>query len=226
MTACRRACRTLPTAAVLAVAAVLVWTRGGLSADSPVGKVIADVVPVNNKNHTPQQVIGVMHTRSGKVYDEGVVQEDVRRLHATRWFVPGGVQIHTKNEADGRVTVFVYVTELTSTIQEIVYVGADHLSPKDLTELTNLRKGEPMNPLANELGRAAILKRYQEDGRYHASVELVEGTKPTDTRVVYEIVEGPVVKVERVLFSGNERSSGRLRQQLATKRTIIGLGGK
>jgi outer membrane protein assembly complex protein YaeT len=228
MTARRRACRrTLPPAATAAaLLAVLLWARGGLSADSPAGKVIADVVPVNNKVRSAQQIKSVIHTRAGRPYDEGVAQEDVRRLHATKWFTPGGVQIHTKNEPDGRVTVFVYVTELTSTVQEIVYVGADHLSPKDLQELTGVRKGEPMNPLANELGRAAVLRRYQEDGRYHASVELVEGNKPTDTRVVYHIVEGPMVKVDRVLFSGNERSGGRLRQQLATKRTFLGLGGK
>ena len=32
-----------------------------------------------------------------------------------------------------------------------------------------------MNPLANELGRSRIQRKYQDDGRYFASVELVEG---------------------------------------------------
>jgi outer membrane protein assembly complex protein YaeT len=226
MTACRRVCRHALPAALLAAAAVALWAARGFAADTPVGRTVADVVPVNSKSHTPQQIIGIMHTRAGKTYDEGVIQEDVRRLHATKWFAPGGVQVHTKIEGDGRVTVFVYVTELTSTVQEVVYAGADHLSPKDLQDLTGVRKGEPMNPLANEVGRAAILRRYKEDGRHYATVELTEGTKPGDSRVVYNIVEGPVVKVAAVHFSGNERSGGRLRQQLVTKRTMLGLGGK
>src|SRR5262245_11588664 len=84
-----------------------------------------------------------------------------------------------------------------------------------------------MNPLANELGRSAILRRYQEQGRYYNSVALVEGDKPTDSRVIYEVVESPVVKVCGVEFRGNHRaSSGRLRAQLMTKRDFRGFGGK
>jgi outer membrane protein assembly complex protein YaeT len=227
MTACRRVYRTLPLAAVLAAVAVLVWSCGGLSADSPAGKTIADIVPVNNRTRTPAQILNLIQSRPGKPYDEATIQEDVRRLHATRWFAPGGVQVHTKNDPDGRVTVFIYVTELTSTVQDIEFRGVQHLSKKDLQELTGIRKGDPMNPLANELGRAAILRRYQEDGRYYTSVTLAEGGTPTDTRVVYEVVESPVVKVCGVDFRGNERAtSGRLRAQLTTKRDFLGFGGK
>src|SRR5207249_1920814 len=161
----------------------------------------------NNHTRTPAQILNLIQSRPGKSYDEATVQEDVRRLHATRWFAPGGVQVHTKNDPDGRVTVFLYVTELTSTVQEVEYRGVQHLGKKDLQELTGIRKGDPMNPLANELGRSAILRRYQEDGRYYTSVTLVEGAKPTDTRVVYDVVESPVVKVCGVDFRGNDRAT-------------------
>jgi outer membrane protein assembly complex protein YaeT len=227
MTACRRVCRTLPLAAVVAALAALLWPGGRVAADSPAGKIVSDVVPVNNRNRTAAAILNLIQTRPGKAYDEATVQEDVRRLHASRWFVPGGVQVHTANDPDGRVTVFIYVTELTSTVQEIEYHGVQHLSKKELQELTGIRKGDPMNPLANELGRAAIQRRYQEDGRYYTSVTLVEGNKPTDAKVVYEVVESPVVKVCGVDFRGNDRAtSGRLRAQLVTKRDVLGFGGK
>src|SRR5262249_20692522 len=94
--------------------------------------------------------------------------------------------------------------------------------------ITGVRKGDPMNPLSNELGRQAILRKYQDEGRYFASVELVEGSKPTDTRVVYQIVEGPVVKVAGVEFRGHEHAdAGRLRTQLVTKKPFAGfIAGK
>ena len=226
MTACRRI-RLLIVAVALALALVGAG-RGWLqAADNPQGKQIADIVPIGNKLHTSPQILNIMHSRVGKTYDEATIQEDVRRLYNTRWFTPNGIRILTSNEADGRVTVTVYVTELTSTVQEIVYDGAQHLSKSDLQTLTGLRKGDPMNPLANELGRQAIFRRYQEDGRYFASVELVEGSKPSDTRVVYSIVEGPVVKVAGVEFLGNVHAiSGRLKTQLVTKREFLGFGGK
>ncbi|MBM3979400.1 MAG: outer membrane protein assembly factor BamA [Planctomycetes bacterium] len=203
--------------------------RGWLgAADSPQGKQIKEIVPVGNRIHQSQKILNIMHSRPGRAYDEATIQEDVRRLLNTRWFTPSGVRVLTQNETDGRVTVTVYVTELTSTVQEVIYDGAQHLSRSDLQTLTGLRKGDAMNPLANELGRQAILRKYQEDGRYYASVELVEGTKPTDARVVYAIVEGPVVTVRDVEFVGNvQAASGRLRTQLVTKRAFLKrIGGK
>ncbi|MCI0703098.1 MAG: outer membrane protein assembly factor BamA [Planctomycetia bacterium] len=216
-------------AALLAVA-VLATGHGWSEAatDNPQGKIIAEIVPLGNKNRKSAQIINVMHSRVGRPYDEALVQEDVRRLHATRWFTPGGIQILTRNETDGRVTVMVYVIELTNTVQEVIYRGAQHVRYNDLQSLTGIRKGDAMNPLANEIGRQSILRRYQDDGRYYASVELVEGNKPGDTRVVYDIVEGPVVKVEGVEFAGNDHAiTGRLKTQLATKKSFLGLiGGK
>ena len=203
MTACRRIRTWL--VAVLATVALLAAGRGWLvAADNPQGKQIAEIVPIGNKLHTSQQILNIMHTRAGKNYDEATIQEDVRRLYNTRWFTPNGIRILTTNEGDGRITVTVYVTELTSTVQDIVYDGAEHIGKSELQSLTGLRKGDAMNPLANELGRQSILRKYQEDGYYYASVELIEGNKPTDTRVVYAIVEGRKVKVKSIEFVGNQ----------------------
>lgn len=229
MTACRRdRRRTLAVAAALAAAAVLTWPAGAAAADNPNGKVISEVLPVGSRIRTPDQIRAVMYSRPGVRYEEATVQEDVRRLHGTKWFVPGGVQVLTKNDSDGRVTILVYVTELTSTVQDVIYDGAQHLRPSELQTLTGVRKGEPMNPLANELGAQAIRRKYQEDGRYYASVELVEGNKPADTRVVYRIVEGDVVKVSGIQFRGVDHASeARLRTQIVTKKEFAGVfGGK
>ena len=229
MTACRLRSRTRPALAALAAAAVLVAAGPASAQDSPVGRTVADVIPVSaTRMRTPEQVLGVMHTRAGRPYDETVANEDVRRLMATRWFTPDGVRLHTQNERDGRVTVYVHLNELSSTVQEVVFEGVEHLSKDKLRTLTGIRKGDPMNPLANDLGRASILREYRDAGRAYATVELAEGTRATDTRVVYRVVEGPVVRVAGVEFRGNEAGlSGRLRTQLATGTTKLGfIGGK
>jgi len=214
-------------ALVLAAAAFGLHRRVSAE-DSPVGRTIERIVPVHNRVHKSEQIVGTMHSKPGKPYDEAQMQEDIRRLHATKWFTPGSIQVHTQNEPGGKVTVFVSVTELMSTVQEVHYLGAQHLSPSELNNITGVRKGEPMNPLSNEIGRQAILRKYQDDGRYFATVELLEGNKPADTRVVYKIVEGPKVSVEGVEFRGNEAgATGRLKTQLATKKMFLGaFGGK
>jgi outer membrane protein insertion porin family len=217
-----------PVATVFAVVTFLLWSGDAPASDAPTGRLIAEVLPVGNRVRTPEQIRSIMYSRPGVRYEETTLQEDVRRLHNTKWFIPGGVQILTRNEPDGRVTILVYVTELSNVVQDVQYVGAQHLRASDLQNLSGVRKGEPMNPLANELGRQSIQRRYQDDGRYYATVELVEGNKPTDTRVVYQIVEGPVVKVAGIDFRGvDQASESRLRTQLVTRKQFIGFfGGK
>lgn len=227
MPACRRL-RPWLVAAVFALA-LLAGSRGWLAAaDNPQGKTIAELHTAGNRIRPEVQILNMIHTRAGKPYDQALIQEDVRRLQGTRWFTADGVRVLTTNETDGRVSVTFVVTELGNTVQEIVYHGAQHLRDSDLRTLTGLRKGDAMNPMANELGRASILRRYQDDGRYFATVELVEGGKPSDTRVVYDIVEGPVVKVSGVEFVGNVGAiTGRLKTQVVTKKSFAGLiGGK
>ena len=91
-----------------------------------------------------------------------------------------------------------------ATIRDVNYSGAEYLSKSELQKLTSVRTGGFNDPVRNELGRQAILRKYREEGRFYASVELAEGRKRSDTRVVYEIVEGPIVKVAEIQFRGNQ----------------------
>ena len=138
----------------------------------------------------------------------------MQALHATHWFQPGSIKPSVSVGPDGQVTIVISVSELISTVHEIVYLGARHISPKELATLTQIHKGDPLEPSLNEQGRKAILRKYQEEqGRWFATVELLEGNKPHDTRVVYRITEGKVVKVRGISFSGNlDAQSGRLKE--------------
>jgi outer membrane protein insertion porin family len=115
---------------------------------------------------------------------------------------------------------------ISNTVEDIQFLGAEHLSKKELQNLIGIQKGDPMNPLANRLGQQFILRKYREEGRTYASAELVEGNLPTDTRVIYRIIEGPVVKVTGIRFAGVDQATAeRLHEQFVTKRkfdTVIG----
>jgi outer membrane protein insertion porin family len=204
---------------VVFTAAVLWWAGTGHAADNPNGKIISEVITVNNYIRKKEDILAIMLTRPGTAYEAATAQEDVRRLQGTKWFVPGSVQINTLDEKDGRVKVFVYLNELRSTVEDIQFLGAQHLGKNELQTLAGVRKGEPMNTFQNIMGRNNILKKYhEEEGRTYATVELIEGGLPTDTRVIYQIVEGPVVKVDGVEFRGAVRAiPGRLREQIVNK---------
>jgi outer membrane protein insertion porin family len=186
--------------------------------------VVEDVVPQGNRMIPSQKIISLIKTRPGGEYLEETVAEDVRRLSETHLFA--NIRVHTQRTGENKVKVYFYVVEFTTTIQEIIYNGAKHLKPDELETLTGLRKGAPLNPIANRMAVRAIQRRYEEMGRLFAGVELVEGDKPGDSRVVFSITEGPVVRVSGIDFVGNTFVSGaRLNTQIDSSRQFLHLFG-
>lgn len=169
------------------------------------GTLVADVIPQGLRLVPTPKVMSLIHTRPGAEYSEETVREDVRRLYETHSFSDIRVELNT--QPDKRVVVYYWFQELPSVIREIVFKGAQHMSKDDLEQATGLRKGAPLNPVANQLACQSIVRRYLEKGRMMASVELVEGDKPGDSRVVFNITEGPVVRVSKIEFVGNNFES-------------------
>lgn len=200
-------------------------------ADSPSGKEIADVVVSGNKLRSTADVLAVFGVRSGQNYVEESIRSSIDKLYAKGWFTSNGIELRTVEKPDGRISIILYVTELTSFISDIQYIGADHLGRTELDTLTGLRRGMAMSPHMNQQARLNILRKYQESGRVHASVTIREGNKLEDSRVIFDIVEGPVVKIEDIDFKfvGLHESgitAGRLREQLTISRAkIAGLIG-
>jgi outer membrane protein insertion porin family len=194
-------------------------------AQSPAGKIIVDdVIPEGNRVVPPQKIISLIKTRPGTEFQQETINEDVRRLYETKLFA--NIRVHTQQVSDTRVKVYIVVAEYPSTVQEVVYQGNHHLKPDELETITGIRKGAPLNPIANQMACQAILHRYQDMGRLLAGVELKEGNKPGDTRVVFSITEGPVIRVSHIDIVGSSFvSEARLRTQIRSSREILGLGG-
>ncbi len=213
-----------PFAVLLLLAAGVAHAQSPPPADpqDPAGKVVAEVVPVNNKMHANELILAKLNTKPGRLYDPLVVNEDVQRLSGTRWFQPGGINISTKVRDDGQVVVFVEVKELANVVKEVQFLGAQHYSESELLDLVQVKRGMPLNPPMNALAAATILAKLREDGRPYASVALVEGGRMDDQRVVFMVTEGPVVRVRAVEFRGNTAaSSGRLATQIVTSPPLI-----
>jgi outer membrane protein assembly complex protein YaeT len=194
------------------------------SQPAPGTMLVEDVIPQGNRHVATQKIISVIRTRPGSDYSDETVKDDVRKLYETKLFA--NVQARTERTADNKIKVYFIVYELPSTIQEIIYNGAKHLKADELEQVTGLRKGQPLNPLANQMAVNAILARYHDMGRKWASVQLVEGDKPDDTRVVFNITEGRVVRISGIEFTGNTFVSGPvLNTHVDTSRAFLGVFG-
>lgn len=222
----RLTCKGVAAVRATAVFLLLAALAGPARADDPEGRVVADVVPRNNRNIPADKIKNTVQTRVDRKYKRATVQTDVAALMATKSF--SDVRASFDLTPDGKVIVYFDVQELPSVVAEIRFEGAKHIKDDELLTLTGLHRGVPLNPVANRLAIHAIERRYQEDGRIYAHVELVEGGKTGDTRVVFRITEGPEVKVTSVDFVGNTFvGAERLRTQTQTTRALLGsVGGK
>jgi outer membrane protein insertion porin family len=193
------------------------------------GKVLVADVIINISNGsgpprmTVQQIQSMLKTRAGSEYSPEVVEEDTRTLYATRQY--GNIAVDRRTEPDGRVTVYFFVREFPGKVEKIIYNGARHLGKeKDLEELTGLRPGAPCNPVANRMACTAIVRKLNEDGRPFASCELIKGTQPGDTEIIFNINEGDKVCVRSISFTGNTFVSGaRLKTQINTSGKFLGV---
>src|SRR5947209_7915246 len=66
----------------------------------------------------------------------------------------------------------------------------------------------PLNPNANKNACYAIVRKLNDDGRPFASCDLISGSNPNDTEVIFNICEGPKVTIRDIEFTGNAFVSG------------------
>jgi len=183
---------------------------------------VADVIIIGS-NHIPvDQLMARIKTKPGKKYSKSDEQDDIRTLMLTKQF--GNIVSSTRQEPDGRITVYFTIRDYPSLIEEVVYQGNKHMSKDDLDKLTGLRKGQPLNPMANKQACESIVRKLNEDGRPFACCTLLSGDKPSDTKIIFNITEGYKMNLRSVYFNGNQwATSGRLMAQIQTKPILNGV---
>jgi len=187
-------------------------------------EVVAEVKVVGNQNIPTEKIMRYIHTRPGNEYNPATLYEDSTRLAESRMFKSAlPREEHTKN---GVIVTF-HIVEYPNLIQDVIYKNAHHIPLKELESMSRIHKGMPLDPTSAKNACFEIQDFLKKKGRYWAQVSLEEGNLPTDKRVVFNVTEGPVVRVRSTDFKGNNTlaSTARLRTQIETSRAFLGLGG-
>ncbi len=212
---------------VLALVSVLALVFGPGPSRGQQGKeIVADVVIVGNRSVPTDKALRYIHTRKNMEYSRATVQADLDRLADTHMFK--NIRARTEPTSDGRVIVYFDVQEHPSVVREVVYKHARHISDKELENLTGIRKGAPLDKTVNQLACYKIQEYLQQKGRLLANVTLEEGFDESHDRVVFNVTEGPIVRVRSLSFTGNHElaTAARLRSsQIDSNFAILGMGG-
>lgn len=196
-----------------------------LGTSMPSNQTVTKVRFVGNRRLVEEQLKNMITTREGQPFSAEKLRNDVRMLDGTGRYI-GGVRVDEYDTTEGKVLTF-HVFE-RAVIEDIVYQGARHMGRDDLEQATGLKKGMPMNAALNRVAAQKLEQQYQQKGRWFAEVHLLEGERPEDTRVVFQITEGPAVGVKKVnIIGANFVSGARLSigSKIDTSDTLFGLLG-
>lgn len=181
---------------------------------------VVDVRVEGNETTAIERIRPYVRTRNGRPLDPQLVEEDVRRLHSSRFFVD--VRPVYQQVPGGVVLIFQVVER--PTLQYVQFRGNEKVKAKKLHKEVGVKRGDAADPYAVEDGRSRLEEWYHEKGHTKAVVTVVEGNKPGDRGAVYMIHEGPIQRVGKVTFEGNSNSiapDGRLQMLISTKRPFL-----
>ena len=154
------------------------------------------------RNVKETEILRHIKTRKDRNYDEQLVQEDLRRLFATRKF--HNVRVHKKIEPQGVYVTFEVLER--PMIDGVLFIGNQYVTDKKLLKESGLKQGEALNIYTVQEARRKVEEYYRSKGYSKTVVTIDEGDKPEDRRVVLRIDEGPVERIWSVRFVGNDPS--------------------
>jgi outer membrane protein insertion porin family len=190
-----------------------------VSAPPPVQEEIVDVRIVGNRAVSREKFLREVRTRPGRPFDLPTVEEDVRRLNATRKFLD--VKTLYERPPQGGIVVIFQVVERPM-LEFVRYLGNGQIKSSKLAKETELKPGDPLDPYAVEEGRRKIEELYKKKGFNRIQVTVLQGNKLGDRGAEYLINEGKSQQVWSIKFEGNTiASDARLQTQIQTKRPLF-----
>lgn len=214
----RAAVRAL-LAALLAAAALLAPARAWALdledeslADRPVSSIKVSIR--GRKFATEQEIRNNLRIAAGQPFDAKVVKTDVATLYRLGKF--GQVSADATILPDGSVEV-TYALEEQQIVDSIDFAGNYVVTDQDLRKAVPLVAGAPRDDFLLEQSVFRIKELYKSRGNYLVEVKVDE-SKLDQGLLLFQIIEGPRVRIREIEFVGNEAfPAEQLEAQLKTK---------
>jgi len=175
------------------------------------GQVIENIDIVGNRRIPTETVKSRIYTRAGDVYDEAALERDLRSVWNSGYFED--VRMEREQTAKGW-TIHIYVRE-KPTIRTIDYKGLNSVSQSDVLERYKKAKvpltvDSPYDPTKVIKAKVVLQQLLAEHGRQFANITVqVQQVPPASVSVIFNIKEGPKIKVGDIKFVGNKHVNSR-----------------
>lgn len=203
-------CAARRVATLLGLFVYLALMVPGHAQDSPT---ISSIRIDGNQRIEDATVISYMKTVVGDRFDAGRINESLKSLFSTGLFADVTIA-----REDG--TLIIKVVE-NPIINRMAFEGNKRIEDDILQGEVQLRPRTVYTRTRVQSDVARVLELYRRSGRFAASVEpKVIQLEQNRVDLIFEISEGPLTGVQRIVFIGNENfSDGGLREIIQTKQS-------
>jgi len=178
------------------------------------GRPVEGVRVVGNAQVSTAIIMNVVRTREGAAYDPATVEEDYKRIYGLRRFS----NVEAKVEPTETGVVVVFVVQEQKQISTIAYRGNLAIDTLKIQEVVDSREGEAIDRFRISLARRAIETLYREKNFPFAHVEVPPEPLSSRGELIFNIIEGPNVRVRKTDFVGNNSySTDTLKGQIRTR---------
>jgi outer membrane protein insertion porin family len=183
------------------------------------GRRVEDVAIRGNTQVSSAVIRNLIRTRPGEPFDPATVSEDYQRVFELRKFA--NVEARVEPTPGGGVTVTFVVTEQRQ-IKNVRFKGAVKVDEVTLREAIDIREGDAIDPFRIALARSALESSYKDKNYALAAVTVDEEALGRAGVLIFNIVEGPRVRVRNIRFvGGTSFSEGTLKDQIKTSTYVF-----
>lgn len=198
------ACFAALAVSLLIPAAVTAQEAGGYS---PAGLQISDIAVQGNQRIEPSTITSYLGINIGEAYSQYDVDSALKTLYATGFFAD--VKILPRPVDSGKVQLVVAVTE-NPIINRLAFEGNRSIDDDALEPELELRPRAIYTRTKIQKDVKRVLDLYRRKGYFSASVEpKVIQLDQNRIDLVFEIQEGTVAKIQKIMFIGNKSYSSR-----------------
>jgi outer membrane protein insertion porin family len=165
---------------------------------------------IGNRRIPKETILARLFTHAGDTYDPVSIERDFNSLWNTGYFEDLRIE---REDTEKGVVLNVFVRE-RPTIREIIYKGNNSVSTSDILdrfkkEKVGLSVEGQFDPTKIARAEAVLREILAEHGHQFAIIKPdVKTIPPASVQVIFNIKEGPVVKVGEIHFTGNQHLSG------------------
>jgi outer membrane protein insertion porin family len=168
------------------------------------------------RSTSDQYVMGNVQLRPGMNYNPALLDQSIRALYSTGYFELVEARV---DKAQNQTIDVVFELVSKFTIERISFLGNDKYTDSRLASKAELEAGKSLDEYLVSVGGDNIAAYYVEKGFPDVEVDYrIQRDEQTGYAVViYDIVEGGKVRIDEILFEGNEAfSNKKLLKQLET----------